>query len=68
MSHRALVEVEKSRALDATRRFEELAFFHVPFDELNGDDSTEAFFTHQIANEGRVAVIGSSGAGKSSLV
>lgn len=68
MSHRALGEVEKSRALDATRRFEELAFFHVPFDELNGDDSTEAFFTHQIANEGRVAVIGSSGAGKSSLV
>ncbi len=68
MTHQALSEVEASRALDATRRFEELAFFHVPFDELNGDDSTESHFTHQIANEGRVAVIGSSGSGKSSLV
>src|SRR5690606_9270501 len=68
VSHRALGEGEKSRALDATRRFEELAFFHVPCDELNGADSTGAFFTHQIATEGRVAVIGSSGAGKSSLV
>ncbi|MFO7300101.1 MAG: hypothetical protein DIU67_007925 [Actinomycetes bacterium] len=68
MSHRALVAVDRSRAFDATRRFEELAFFHVPFDELNGDQSTETFFTHQVANEGRVAVIGSSGAGKSSLI
>ncbi len=68
MTHQALSEAESSRAFDATRRFEELAFYHVPFDELNGDDSTESYFTHQVATYGRVAVIGSSGSGKSSLV
>ena len=68
MSHEHLLRVEASRALEATRRFEDLFFFHVPFDELNGDDQTESTLARLIASEGRVAVIGASGSGKSSVI
>src|SRR5436309_9059281 len=68
MSHEALRAVDESRALEATRRFEELSLYHVPFDELNGDKQTEDAFTHMVANQGRVAIIGPSGSGKSSLI
>ena len=68
MSHEALRAVDESRAFEATRRFEELSLYHVPFDELNGDKQTEDAFTHMVANQGRVAIIGPSGSGKSSLI
>lgn len=57
-----------SRAFEATRRFEELSLYHLPFDEMNGDHLTEHTFTRIVANEGRVAIVGSSGSGKSSLI
>jgi hypothetical protein len=68
MSHDALRALDESRAFEATRRFEELSLYHVPFDELNGDKQTEDAFTHMVANQGRVAIIGPSGSGKSSLI
>ncbi len=68
MSREALGSLEESRALESTRRFEELSLYHVPFDELNGDRQTEDAFTRLVANEGRVAIVGPSGSGKSSLI
>jgi hypothetical protein len=63
-----LGEVETSRAFEATKRFDQLGYFHVPFDQLNGDDHTEAAFTRLVGNAERVAVVGASGCGKSSLI
>ena len=68
MTYERLRDVEVSRAFEATKRFDELAYFHVPFDQLNSDHHTEASFTRLVGNGGRVAVIGASGAGKSSLM
>ncbi len=69
MTQRApLFEVEASRAFDATRRFEELSFYHVPFDRLNGDERTETALARQITNSGRVVLVGHSGSGKSSVI
>ena len=68
MTFEHLREVESSRAFEATKRFDELAYFHVPFDQLNGDGYTEATFTRLVGAGGRVAVIGASGTGKSSLM
>lgn len=68
MTHEALRAVDDTRAFEATRRFEELSLYHVPFDELNGDNHTEAALTRIVANEGRAAIIGPSGSGKSSLI
>lgn len=68
MTHEALRAVEASRAFEATRRFAELAYFHVPFDELNGDQHTEAALTRMVGNGGAVGVIGPSGSGKSSVI
>lgn len=68
MTREALRAVDGSRAFEATRRFEELSLYHVPFDELNGDKQTEDAVTRMVANQGRVAIIGPSGSGKSSLI
>lgn len=68
MTHEALRSVDNSRAFEATRRFEELSLFHVPFDELNEDNHTEAALTRMVANQGCIAIIGPSGSGKSSLI
>jgi hypothetical protein len=68
MTREALRAVEASRAFEATRRFEELSLYHVPFDQLNGDQHTEATLTRLVAGEGRTAVVGPSGSGKSSLI
>lgn len=68
MTHKALRAVDESRALEPTKRFDELSLYHVPFDQLNGGNATEAALTRMVANEGCVAVIGPSGSGKSSLI
>jgi len=68
MAHKALKIVDDSRAFEATRRFEELSYYHVPFDKLNGNNDTEAALTRMVANQGCVAIIGQSGSGKSSVI
>ena len=68
MSYEALVGIEESRAWEPTRRFEDLSFYHVPFDELNGDDETEALVARLTERGARLAIVGDSGSGKSSLI
>jgi energy-coupling factor transporter ATP-binding protein EcfA2 len=68
VSQDALRKTDDSRAFEATRRFDELSRFHVPFDELNGDVRTEATVARLVAKAGRVAIIGPSGSGKSSVI
>ncbi len=68
MTREALRAVDATRAFEATRRFDELSLYHVPFDELNGDYHTEAALTQMVASQGRIAIIGPSGSGKSSLI
>ncbi|MDQ3751751.1 MAG: hypothetical protein M3333_02525, partial [Actinomycetota bacterium] len=41
---------------------------HVPFDELTGAPATEAVLTRMAGREGRVAIVGGSGSGKSSII
>jgi ABC-type dipeptide/oligopeptide/nickel transport system ATPase component len=68
LSREQLLLVESSRALEATKRFDQLTYYHVPFDQLNGDERTEATLTRLVGNGDRVAVVGASGCGKSSLL
>jgi len=68
VSQEQLISLETSRALEATRRFEDLLLYHVAFDDLNADRRTEANLARLVANTGRVAVVGSSGSGKSSVI
>jgi len=68
VSHEQLIALETSRALEATRRFEDLLLYHVAFDDLNSDQRTEASLARLVANTGRVAVVGASGSGKSSVI
>jgi len=68
LSYERLQELEASRAFEGTRRFEDLIFYHVAFDELNGDEHTESTLCRLVGNRGRVAVVGPSGSGKSSVI
>jgi hypothetical protein len=68
MSHEHLLALEEARAFEATRRFEDLELFHVDFDELTGDPATEAALSRMARQRGRVAVVGPSGSGKSSVM
>jgi hypothetical protein len=68
MTHDALRQLDASRTFEATRRFDELSLYHVPFDELNGDDQTESSLTRMVEHSGRVAIIGPNGSGKSSVI
>ena len=68
MSYEQLLDLDARRAFEATHRFEDLALFHVPFDELTGTPATEAVLTRMAGREGRVAIVGGSGSGKSSII
>jgi hypothetical protein len=68
MSLDKLLELEERRAFEATHRYEDLEFFHVPFDELTERSDTEAVLRHMAETGGRVALIGPSGCGKSSVI
>jgi hypothetical protein len=68
LTREALAAVEASGALEATRRFEELFYYHVPFDELNANEETESVLTRIVGGTARVALIGPSGCGKSSVL
>jgi hypothetical protein len=68
VSHALLLELEARRAFEATRRFEDLELVHVAFDEITGSPTTEAALARAAAHGGRVAIIGGSGSGKSSII
>lgn len=68
MTQEALVALRDGNALAQTLTFEELEAYHVPFDELTGGQAVEAELRYWAGRCGRIALIGDSGAGKSSVL
>lgn len=68
MSQTALAALRDANSLAQTLPFEQLEAYHVPFDELTGTSSVERELSYWAARGGRVALIGASGAGKSSVM
>ena len=68
MSYDQIVTLDDARAFEATHRFEDLAVFHVEFDQFTPTRGAEAVLRRMASTGGRVAVIGPSGSGKSSLM
>jgi len=63
-----LESLRAANALPHTLRYDQLAPYHVPFDELCGGSAVEGELAHWLAHRGRVALIGPSGSGKSSVL
>jgi hypothetical protein len=68
MTRSQLESLRAANALPHTLRYDQLAPYHVPFDELRGGSAVEGELAHWLAHRGRVALIGSSGSGKSSAL
>lgn len=68
MSQEALAILREGNALAQTLTFEQLEAYHVPFDDLTGEQSVEHQVKYWAARQGRMALIGQSGAGKSSVL
>lgn len=68
MSQEALESLRASHTLVQTLPFEQLEAYHVPFDELTGRETVEHELQYWATCGGRVALIGDSGAGKSSVM
>lgn len=66
MSSEHLAELQRIRAFDPTVRFEELGEMHVPFDEMHGAVDVETRLSAAIRRGERVALVGTTGNGKSS--
>jgi hypothetical protein len=60
--------LDSRRVFESTLRFEDLAEFHVPFDRLVRNEATEATLRDLAERQGKVALIGPSGSGKSSVI
>ncbi|WP_217914209.1 hypothetical protein [Miltoncostaea marina] len=67
MSREALVEIRERNAL-GIRHYEALEALHVPWDELVGGSRVEGELGRLARSGGRVAVVGPSGTGKSSVL
>jgi hypothetical protein len=63
-----LDELDKQRAFEPNRRFQDLPLYHVPFDELSGKPTTEAVLARAIEIREGAAVVGPAGCGKSSVI
>jgi hypothetical protein len=63
-----LSKLLSSAAFTSGRGFDDLARYHVPFDVLVGGTDIERRLRRSLEHGGRVAVIGRSGAGKSSVL
>src|SRR5712692_7974614 len=68
MSFQQLTQLYKARAFEPHPVQDWFTATHVPFDELFETNLTEARVTETVVAGGRVAVIGRSGTGKTSLV
>lgn len=68
MSRDGLDRLERGGALASTRRYLDYPLYHVPFDKLIGDPRTEARIARAAHWGQRVALVGRSGAGKSSVL
>ncbi len=61
-----LNELQQIHAFDPTVRFEELGYLHVPFDSMHGKTTVESRISAAMHRGDRVALIGTTGNGKSS--
>ncbi|MDQ4124032.1 MAG: hypothetical protein M3134_00330 [Actinomycetota bacterium] len=68
MGFELLADIDAKRVFESTRRFEDLDLFHVPFDELTGRAVTEDVLLKTVAADGKIALLGGSGGGKSSVL
>ncbi len=68
MMRTQLESLRAANALPHTLRYDQLAPYHVPFDELCGGRAVEGELAHWLTHSGRVALIGPSGSGKSSAL
>jgi ABC-type transport system involved in cytochrome bd biosynthesis fused ATPase/permease subunit len=68
VSQETLAALRNNNALAQTLTFEQLEAYHVDFDSLTGARSVEHELRYWSTRAGRVAVIGDSGAGKSSVM
>lgn len=68
MSQEALTALRDANSLAQTLPFEQLEAYHVPFDDLTGNPTVERELSYWAERGGRVALIGESGAGKSSVM
>lgn len=66
MTDNLISELQQIRAFDPTVRFEELGHLHVPFDDLHGSTNVEGRIFSAVGRGDRVAIIGTTGNGKSS--
>jgi len=63
-----LVHLQWAHAFDPTPRREDLAVYHVPFDELGAERPIERALGEAALRAERIAVVGSSGSGKSNVI
>ncbi len=68
MSQSALVALRDANSLAQTLTFEQLEAYHVRFDDLAGAAGVESSLRYWSTRRGRVALVGESGAGKSSIL
>lgn len=68
MTREALAALRDGNALAQTLTFPQLEEYHVSFDELTGKRAVEYELAYWSGQRGRVALIGDSGAGKSSAL
>ena len=66
MTVELLRELQNERAFDPTMRYEELGALHMPFDEMHQTNDVEHHMRDAIRRAERVALIGTTGSGKSS--
>lgn len=68
MSVDALLTLRDAHVFDPAPRHDDLYLLHVPFDELTGSRSCEHALAAALRRGERVALVGGSGAGKSSVI
>lgn len=68
MTLHQLQVMQEANAFCSSPRIDQLADFHVPFDELTGSRTCEHALARALRHGHRVALVGASGAGKSSVV
>jgi hypothetical protein len=68
MSQAALTALRDANSLAQTLTFEQLEAYHVAFDDLGGSSGVESGLRYWSTRKGRVALVGESGAGKSSIL
>jgi hypothetical protein len=68
MTQEALSALRDANVVSQTLTFEQLEAYHVPFDQLIGEERVESVLRYWSTRRGKVALIGESGAGKSSVL